>query len=119
MKNTVLTALALILLASPAGAEEAQFFSQLRDIPLMPGLYELPEDSLSFDKPEGRIVEAAAASETRSAGEIRAFYDSTLPELGWRSAGDNSYVREDEKLILRPESRGKLNILRLSLSPDR
>jgi hypothetical protein len=98
-------------------AEETRFFSLLSDVPLMPGLYEVTKDSMSFDKPEGRIVEATAASETQNTNQIRAFYDSTLPQLGWVNKGPNSYARDSEILTLRLETSGSLNIVHLSLSP--
>src|SRR5690554_5350063 len=31
-----------------------QFFTALQDVPLMPGLHEVPEMTVVFDKPEGR-----------------------------------------------------------------
>jgi hypothetical protein len=115
----IFLALAVLMIGFPfAGrAEETRFFSLLSDIPLMPELYEVTKDSMSFDKPEGRIVEAVAASETQNINQIRAFYESTLPQLGWTAKGPYSYVREGETLSLRLESRGTLNIVHLSLSP--
>lgn len=116
----VLTALAPI-----AGwAEDARFFSALNDIPLMPGLYELTEEAVVFDKPEGRIVESAAVTETQEAAKIRAFYAETLPQLGWQKVpaaknakGADSYRKQGETLTVRTEARRQLKILRLSLSP--
>jgi hypothetical protein len=115
----VLLILAVLTVLAPvsAFAEESKFFSTLNDIPLMPGLYEVTRDSVSFDKAEGRIVETAAASETVSAGQIRAFYASALPQLGWAQAGEDAYSRNGEKLTLRLESRERLNVVHLSLSP--
>jgi hypothetical protein len=108
---------AIVLAISPASAEETKFFSMLTDIPLMAGLYELPQDGMSFDKPEGRIVETAAASESKNTNEIRAFYASTLPQLGWSMAGPDVFTREGEKLTMRLESQKALNIVHFSLSP--
>jgi hypothetical protein len=104
-----------------AFAAESRFFSALNDVPLMPGLYELTEETVVFDKPEGRIVESSAVSETEKTNEIRAFYGSVLPELGWDaqtgSEGTDSYLRQGEKLTLTLEARDQLNIVHFSLSP--
>jgi len=69
------------------------------DLPLMPGLQELPDSGLVFDKPGGRIVEAfAQGSMTPEA--VAAFYEETLPQLGWRHEGRGAYLREGERLEL-------------------
>lgn len=112
-----------IVVAAPAGAQaqEPRFFSELNDIPLMPGLYELAEDTVVFDKPEGRIIESAAASETETINKINEFYDSALPQLGWiRVAapdGGAAYIRQDEALRLRLETREGVNVVKLMVSP--
>jgi hypothetical protein len=110
-----------LTVSGPVLAEDPRFFSELSDIPLMPGLFELTDETVVFDKPEGRIVETAAASETENMNKIKAFYDSALPQLGWAraplAAGAGDYIRQDEALSLRVESRGGLNVLKLMVSP--
>lgn len=115
-----------ILLILPGGwgvaqAAESRFFSALNDVPLMPGLYELTAETVVFDQPEGRIVESSAVSETEKAPEIRAFYGSVLPQLGWNpqkgAEQADSYLRQGEKLTLSLEVRDQLNIVHFSLSP--
>jgi hypothetical protein len=63
----------------------------------MPGLSPVAGSSLVFDKPEGRIVEAEARGKLARA-VVRQFYDTTLPQLGWRTLGPDSWRREDEVL---------------------
>jgi len=78
-------------------AHAAQFVAGTEDVPLMPGLATIAGKGLAFDKPEGRIVEA----ETRGAltrAKVRAFYDSTLPQLGWSAEGADRWQREGEVL---------------------
>ena len=114
----LLTVFFVTMAPAMVSAQEPRFFSMLNDVPLMPGLYEVAKDSMSFDKAEGRIVETSAASETLNTGQIKAFYASALPQLGWIASGaGDSYVRGGEKLSLRLESKGALNIVHLSLSP--
>lgn len=84
----------------PAGTETS-FFRSLDDIPLMPGLKEIEDDSVMFDKPEGRIAEAAARAETPVGAEtVRAFYEDALPQLGWEKAEDGGFVRQRERLVM-------------------
>jgi len=49
-------AVALLGMASASFAQAPKFFSMLGDVPAMAGLYEVPENHLFFDKPEGRIA---------------------------------------------------------------
>lgn len=119
-----LAAVLIILNPVTGWAEEPRFFSALNDIPLMPGLYELTEDAVVFDKPEGRIVESAAVSETQETGKIRNFYAETLPQLGWQPVPPaknaktvDTYRKQGETLTVRTETRHELKIVRFSLSP--
>ncbi len=83
----------------PAFAQSpARYVAGVADLPLMPGLTERPEDGLVFDKPGGRIVEAFATGPL-TWQEVRSFYESTLPELGWKP-DRGGYLREGERLQL-------------------
>lgn len=109
---------ALVVFAGAAQAGESVFFSEMNDIPVMPGLYELAAEGVVFDKPEGRIVEAAAAGDGLTPSEIMDFYAKTLPQMGWVRDGDGAYSRAGERLILRLEDTpGRPAVLRLSLRP--
>jgi hypothetical protein len=107
----------MMILSVGAQAAENHFFTEMADIPVMPGLYELADENMVFDKPEGRIIESAAASETRNHNEIKAFYDTTLPQMGWHRLSDGQFRRGAERLSIRLETRGNLQIMRLSLIP--
>lgn len=116
--------LGLVLAAlgvTAAQAAESRFFSQLSDIPLMPGMVELVKDSVVFDKPEGRIVEASAATQVENQSQINAFYNSTLPQLGWVSEGEKggiqSFLRQNEALTFSVEVKDGVNIVHFGLSP--
>ena len=93
---------AFALFAATVEAAEG-YLAGIPDLPLMPGLQEVPDSGLVFDKPEGRIVEAYAAGETTPQA-VAAFYDQTLPQLGWRREKPGSYLREGERLSLDVES---------------
>lgn len=98
-------------------AQGQRFFQTLNDVPLMPGLYEMLDESVVFDKPEGRIVESAAASEDLASQEIRAYYRQALPQLGWNPVAEGTFVRQGESLTLRVENQGDYNIVRFMVVP--
>ena len=108
--------LAAALLLAPASASATEFFVDgLEDVPLMAGLDPLPDRSVVFDKPTGRIVESYATGAVRRADVMR-FYDGTLPQLGWSGRGP-AWRREGEVLRLGFEGRDGALVVRFSLSP--
>ena len=108
---------AFLVLAPVAHAESGTFVAGVEDLPLMPGLAEVRDAGVVFDKPGGRIVEAyAEGSVGRS--EVIGFYRQTLPQLGWRSLGDTAYQREGERLeIVILGADGEL-VVRFTLQPN-
>lgn len=94
----VLTALTPLAVAAQAAQGEA-YVEGIPDLPLMPGLTALPESGLVFDKPAGRIVQAFAEG-SMTVQSVIAFYDETLPQLGWQRDGAGAYLREGERLKL-------------------
>jgi hypothetical protein len=102
--------------SAASSAAPATFLSNLDDIPLMPGLAERRDLAVSFDKPEGRIVEAYAEGPL-SAGAVAKFYATTLPQLGWRGQGNNRFAREGEELLLNFTSAANKLTVQFSLSP--
>jgi hypothetical protein len=99
-----------------SGPASPVFLSNLDDIPLMAGLTERKDLAVSFDKPEGRIVEAQAEGRL-SADAVTKFYAATLPQLGWRLQGANNFMRESEELRLTVATVNQRLIVRFALSP--
>lgn len=85
--------------AGGTGQTGAAFFTGVEDLPLMPGLAEVPADTMVFDSPEGRFAEAYAVGRVGRT-EVLDFYARTLPQLGWRGAGPVEYRREGEVLTI-------------------
>ena len=83
----------------------------------MPGLAEVPDAGVVFDKPAGRIVEAYAEGAVARA-EVAAFYAATLPQLGWRTRQSNVFLREGERLSLIFLGGDGDLIVRFTLEPD-
>ena len=103
------------------GSGDTHFFESLYDVPKMQGLSEIKDMSISFDKAEGRIAYATALLEKASKEQVLKFYRQSLPQLGWKAAGINSYTRESEKLKISFEEytvKSKTSTLvKFSLSP--
>jgi len=93
-----------------------RFLSAIADLPLMPGLTEAPNSAVVFSKPEGRIVEVAAAGAVERAAVV-AFYRRTLPQLGWQPAGDSAFERERERLSLEFSRASGQLVVQFSLAP--
>lgn len=95
---TLTVALAAAWTAVTPTAPRAQtvYLTELEDVPLMPGLSEVEDAGVVFDKPSGRIVEVYAHGSV-SREEVTAFYREALPQLGWRPQ-DGIYLREGEAL---------------------
>ncbi len=90
-----------ILTASAWSNGPAMFFDSLYDVPVMPGLHEIPEYALVFDKPEGRVAEAAATlPQDMKADDVINFYTVSLPQLGWAQSRPATYIRGEEKLTI-------------------
>ncbi len=98
--------------------ETPQFFSSVPDMPLMDGLTELTDQTVVFDKPEGRIVESVALIEGPAPANVLSFYNETLPQLGWARIADLSFKRENEVLKVFVEANEGKNFLRLNIAPD-
>lgn len=111
---TLRAALAALLLAGPAvagpgglpysvtpanAAEAARFVPGLGDVPAMPGLAATGEEPLVFDKPDGRIVQAVLTGRVDRKA-VTAFYDQTMPQLGWTRTAERTFIREGEELRL-------------------
>lgn len=118
MKKTFCAALVCAVMGMSAAARAEEFFRDLGDIPLMPGLEEIESESILFDKPEGRVAWAVAVSAADGdPAALAKFYADTLPQLGWRAAGPGVFTRQGERLNVTARTVvGKL-YLTLSLAP--
>jgi len=95
----ILIIIILMLFPTVAKAEQT-FFETLYDVPVMQGLIEVPDMSLTFDKPNGRISQAGAQTSNLSKQDILGFYNESLAQLGWKTSAEGIYIREGETLVL-------------------
>ena len=89
----------VISAGSSLAQEAGLFIKDIEDLPLMPGLVEELGSGTAFDTAQGRIVEAYATGPV-SEGGVMAFYEKTLPQLGWRRLDIGVFQRENEVLKL-------------------
>ena len=108
--------LALFTGPGSACAETAAFFRSMGDIPIMPGLSEIENDDIVFDKPEGRIAEATAST-ARSRDAVLSFYNSALPQLGWDRTAAGTFIRGGETLKIAVEESSDGRLVRILISP--
>lgn len=110
-----LAVLSSVFMAPKAVAGQA-YLSVSDDIPLMPTLTEDPDAALVFDSPDGRIVEAAAAG-AADITDIRTYYSTVLPQLGWTDHDNGRFIRSGEQLMLEIAEREGLRVVRFRFSP--
>ncbi|MEQ8816649.1 MAG: hypothetical protein RLO51_18000 [Thalassobaculum sp.] len=112
----VIIGVGLLWGAAPAPVRADAFVDGFEDLPLMPGLRNVPAASVSFDAAVGRIVVAFAEGAVRMPA-VRAFYTETLPQLGWKPEGADRWLREGEVLTLDTVVEGNGLVVRFELAP--
>ncbi len=112
----VLNICLLFIFAFPVYAGQ-MFFYNIPDIPIMEGIEEQLDQGVSFDKPEGRIIESVAIMHGVSREELLKFYKMTLPQLGWGLVNDNSYFRKRELLEINFEENNGHDFVRIMIRP--
>ena len=119
--SLALIVLGLGLLSAPLSAQDSGFIEKVTDLPLMPGLSEVKDAGVVFDKPDGRIVEAYAEGEVERKA-VLGFYHDTLPQLGWTRAKASgaaaTFRREGENLALDFLDGGGALVVRFTLTPE-
>lgn len=103
--------------ATQEAVEASQFFSSLQDIPLMPGMEELDDYAVSFDKPGGRITESVALIHDLAEADVLRFYYVTLPQLGWGRVSEYRFFRQNEFLDFSFESIEGQRAIRIMIGP--
>jgi hypothetical protein len=99
--SAIVIAVAAACTSAPA-AHATQFLAAIEDVPLPQGFTERPEP-LIFESEQGRVVRTSAEGNS-GANRVSAFYEETLPALGWKlveGPDGVAFERESEKLVIR------------------
>ena len=106
--------LVFYLNANIASAENNRFIDGIEDVPLMNGLVQKNEDTISFGNEEARFVEVYLISPKFGFKKIEKFYKESLPQLGWIYQGTEDdtiiFYREGEVLSIHKENNKPLKI---------
>ena len=115
MKNKIVSVLLFFFIICPL---QAAFIEGTEDLPQMDELMQVDDLSMSFDAPEGRILQSYQQSETLTQKQVETFYQETLPALGWNQVQKNVYERENERLTLTFETQKGLLIVHFELKTN-
>ena len=114
MKKLCLFVFCYFCLIMPMKAKDFSFIEGLEDIPLAEGLTQIESESLNFGNEESRLIEAYFKSDTSDFEDIAAFYNTTLPQMGWKMKKTTKlsivFEREGEVLEIKTESEKPLKI---------
>lgn len=116
LAGSLVIGIGLLWGAASAPVRADAFVDGFEDLPLMPGLANVPAASVSFDAAAGRIVIAFAEGRVRMPA-VRAFYAETLPQLGWTPDGASRWLREGEALTVDTVVEGDGLVVRFELAP--
>ncbi|MBQ8464441.1 MAG: hypothetical protein IJ545_00350 [Alphaproteobacteria bacterium] len=100
--------------ASLVTAKDVKFIDGLEDIPLMSGLEQNTQNTVSFGNEEARFIEVYLTSSKVGFKAVEKFYTESLPQLGWIYQGtdDNSVIfyRDGESLTFHKDASKPLKI---------
>ena len=104
-------------LADAPAPQKQAYFTVLSDIPLMPGMVEVADQSFIFDKAEGRVVETVGFLSVSDTERTIKFYETALAQLGWNPLKTGVFKRNNEQLVVRAEKVAQGQLVRFQLSP--
>lgn len=114
--------IALCLLLCPfmvLAEKPIAYLSSMPDVPVMEGLTEGLGSTLSFDKPEGRILSVFTIAEKElEPSRIFEFYETTLPQLGWTLKNQGHFTRDNEQLLITVETEDDGQVVQFLLTPQ-
>ena len=92
------------------------FIYGLDDIPVYKNMRYVENSNVLFDKIDGRFVSSEMVGKYEIK-EIKTFYNSVLPNLGWKKVKENIFERDTEFLEIKLESTGSLSSAQFSIYP--
>lgn len=106
--------------ASASAKEQQKFAKVIDDLPLMPGLELQDDKDVLFLSGSSRIAQTTAVGMV-DIDEVYYYYESSLPQLGWKKIDARTYERGGERLRLdvRGNNPSGMTIARFSVEPVR
>ena len=92
------------------------FVYGLEDIPVYKNMRYVENSNVLFDKIDGRFVSSEMVGKYEIK-EIKIFYNSVLPNLGWEKVEENIFERGTEFLEIKLESAESLSTVQFSIYP--
>lgn len=97
-----------------APIQAATFIEGLEDVPIMTGMTQIPNDTLSFGNEESRLIEVILEGKKAAFGRVGNFYKTTLPQMGWIYQGKRArtfvFEREGEIMEISKEAENPLRV---------
>jgi hypothetical protein len=112
MSKRALLVVAMLALGASSWIEGVE------DLPLMPQLTRASTPPVVFDKPIGRIIQASAEGNVPAA-DVRRFYETSLPQLGWIASAPLTWVRGKERLTIELTPQQSRTLVRFTVAPER
>ena len=92
------------------------FVYGLEDIPVYKDMRYVENSNVLFDKIDGRFVSSEMVGKYEIK-EIKIFYNSVLPNLGWERVKENIFERGTEFLEIKLKSTGTSSTVQFSIYP--
>ena len=92
------------------------FIYGLDDIPVYKNMRYVENSNVLFDKIDGRFVSSEMVGKYEIK-EIKIFYNSVLPNLGWKKVKENIFERGTEFLEIKLKSTGTSSTVQFSIYP--
>jgi hypothetical protein len=106
-------------ISSKTGKPQQQYVAGTEDLPVYPGFISNEGENISYDSPEGRIVDASFRSDNVRAAEVRTYYETTLKQLGWNKKDKQLYERDGETLQLQIFEKAHSTFLKFNIRPGK
>lgn len=113
-----LLSVCVYLLFSVSSAHGESYSEEIDDLPIMAGYEILDQETVYFDKPDGRIIVLMAFHpEGQSSEDVQGFYKKSLPQLGWKLEKSGNFLRGKELLKIEPLVKEDGQYIRFTLMP--
>ena len=97
--------------------ENIIFVEGIDDLPIFGNMKNTKESLVVFDTNEGRLVKTEIYGEAELE-QARRFYDSILPNLGWKAEETDSFIREKEVLTINYKENKKNLLIIFKILPN-